>query len=111
MSKTKNYRPLPDSLCLASSSIEGVGVFARKRLERGVNLGMTHLRFGSDIIRTPLGGFLNHSDNPNCEKATLRFTNQDDPKLKYDFKKWNLITIKDIKAGEELTVKYEWYKV
>ena len=72
---------------------------------------MTHLKFGSELIRTPLGGFLNHSDNPNSEKVQLRFTNHDDPKLKYDFKKWNLITVKDIKAGEELTVKYEWYKV
>ena len=28
-----------------------------------------------------------------------------------DFKKWNLIALRDIKSGEELTVKYEWYQV
>ena len=26
------------------------------------NLGMTHLKLGSQIIRTPLGGFINHHE-------------------------------------------------
>ena len=72
---------------------------------------MSHLEFGSQIIRTPLGGFINHSDNPNCKKVKLGFTNMDNPKMTLDFKKWNLITIQDIKPEEELTIKYEWYQV
>ena len=42
---------------------------------------MTHLQFGENIIRTPLGGFLNHSDKPNCEKVKLRFTSDQRKKL------------------------------
>ena len=106
-----NYKPLPFGLTIKSSSIQGLGVFTAIAIKQGTNLGMSHLQFGSVIIRTPLGGFINHSDNPNCEKVKLRFTNMDNHKLTFDFKKWNLITIQDIKAGEELTVKYEWYKV
>ena len=31
--------------------------------------------------------------------------------VKFDYKKWNLITIKDIKQGEELTLEYTFYKI
>ena len=106
-----NYKPLPFGLTIKSSSIQGLGVFTTITIKQGTNLGMSHLQFGSQIIRTPLGGFINHSDNPNCEKVKLRFTNMDNHKLTFDFKKWNLITIQDIKPGEELTIKYEWYQV
>ena len=106
-----NYKPLPFGLTIKSSSIQGLGVFTIIAIKQGTNLGMSHLQFGSQIIRTPLGGFINHSEKPNCEKVKLRFTNMDNHKLTFDFKKWILITIQDIKAGEELTVKYEWYKV
>jgi SET domain-containing protein len=30
--------------------------------------------------------------------------------IKFDYVIWNLMVIEDIKEGEELTVKYEWYK-
>ena len=106
-----DYKPLPFGLTIKSSSIHGQGVFTTILIKQGTNLGMSHLQFGSQIIITPLGGFINHSDNPNCEKVKLDFPNEDDPQLRYDFKKWNLVTIKDIKVGEELTVKYDWYKV
>ena len=111
MPETKTYQPLPDPLAIAASGIDGLGIFAKEKVEKGRNFGMSHLQFGSEIIRTPLGGFINHSDNPNCEKVQLRFTNMDNHKMPFDFKKWNLIALRDIKSGEELTVKYEWYKV
>ena len=38
-------------------------------------------------------------------------TNHDDPKAEFDYKKWNLVTIKDIKQGEELTLKYTFYDI
>ena len=34
-----------------------------------------------------------------------------DSKYAIDFKKWNLVTIKDIKEGEELTVRYTFYNI
>ena len=104
------YRPLPSNLRLGFSKIHDLGVFAKEKIERGTNLGMSHLKLGSRIIRTPLGGFLNHSETPNCHKTKLRYTNEDDPDLKHTYTVWNLITIKDIAIDEELTVKYEWYK-
>ena len=103
------YKPLPDSLQISCSPIEGMGIFAKKKIEKGTNLGMSHLKLGSRIIRTPLGGFVNHSETPNCYKTKLRYTNEDDPKIKVDYVIWNLMVIEDIKEGEELTVKYEWY--
>ena len=105
-----SYRPLPSNLRLGFSKIDDIGVFAKEKIERGKNLGMSHAKIGSRIIRTPLGGFLNHSETPNCHKTKLRFTNEDDPDLKYSYTVWNLIVIEDIKTDEELTVKYEWYK-
>ena len=74
------------------------------------NFGMTHFQIGKNLIRTPLGGFLNHSDDPNCEKVKLKFTNED-KEPSYSFNKWNLITLRDIKVGEELTLTYTFYKL
>ena len=104
------YKPLPPQLRLGFSDIHDIGVFAKEVIPQGTNFGMTHLQFGENLIRTPLGGFLNHSNDPNCEKVKLRFSNEDKQPA-YHFNKWNLITIKDIKEGEELTLKYTFYKI
>ena len=98
------YRPLPDNLQISCSPIDGMGIFAVKSINKGTNLGMTHIKVEQRLVRTPLGGVLNHSSSPNCEKANLRFS---DDGCHYTF--WNLITIEDIKPKEELTIKYEWY--
>ena len=100
------YKPLPDSLTIKQSGINGLGLFAKEGIGQGTNLGMTHVKFEETIFRTPLGGFINHSGNANCVKVELRMTND-----KLDYKKWNLITIRDIKEGEELTVRYTFYKI
>ena len=105
------YKPLPNNLRLGFSDIHDIGLFAKEGIAQGTNLGMTHLKLGSQIIRTPLGGFINHHENANCAKAELRFTNEDNPELKFNYKKWNLITLRDIKEGEELTLKYTFYDV
>ena len=104
------YKPLPDTLELAPSLIDGMGLYAKETIDKGTNLGMSHLEFGNNIIRTPLGGFVNHSDDPNCNKVKLKFVNEDD-QPEYQLNKWNLIAIKDIKAGEELTLEYTFYKI
>jgi|TARA_R100001530_G_scaffold16131_1_gene14261 SET domain-containing protein len=104
------YRPLPEKLRLGFSNIHDLGIFAKEKIKAGANLGMSHLKLGEKIIRTPLGGFLNHADDPNCSKTKLRYTNEDISKNKFNYVAWNLIVIKDIQVDEELTVKYEWYK-
>ena len=71
------YKPLPENLRLGFSDIHDIGLFAKEAVPQGTNLGMTHLQFEKTLIRTPLGGFINHKDNPNCEKVKLKFTNED----------------------------------
>ena len=100
------YSPLPDGLVLRESKIHNIGLFAKEKISKGTNFGMSHIQISDTVIRTPLGGFINHSDDPNCEKVKLYFKTD-----KTDFTKWNLVTIKDIKAGEELTLNYTFYKI
>ena len=100
------YKPLPEELRLGFSDIHDIGIFAKENIPVGTNFGMTHVQISDTIVRTPLGGFINHQDNPNCEKVKLYFKTD-----KTDFTKWNLVTIKDIKEGEELTLKYTFYDV
>ena len=113
------YKPLPNNLTIHPSTIHDMGIFAKEDISEQTDLGMTHLELGKLILRTPLGGFLNHSDTPNCVKSSFLLTRQQwnqlnnlpDEKYNHDFKKWNLITIKNIKKGEELTLKYTFYKI
>jgi len=105
------YTPLPDSLTIKTSRVNGLGLFAKEAIPQATNFGMTHVEIGEKILRTPLGGFINHANDPNCVKVELLMSNHDDPKLKFDYKKWNLVTIKDIKKDEELTLKYTFYNV
>ena len=105
------YKPLPESLTIKTSKVNGLGLFAKEDITQGVNLGMSHLKIGDTIFRTPLGGFINHANDPNCIKAELRMTNEDIKGHEYSYKKWNLIAIKDIKKGEELTLRYTFYNV
>ena len=61
-------------------------------------LFISHHIIRGDYIRTPIGGFYNHSDNPNVVRVT-------ENKICY------LMTIRDIEAGEEITGKYNLYEV
>ena len=103
------YKPLPDSLTIKTSKVNGLGLFAKESIPQATNLGMTHIKIGGRILRTPLGGFINHANDPNCVKIELLMTNHNDLKAKFDYKKWNLVTIKDIQQEEELTLKYTFY--
>jgi len=103
MSTQLMYKPLPDSLTIKTSKVNGLGLFADQPIKQATNLGMSHVQVGEEILRTPLGGFINHANEANVIK--IKF---------YDeiYKtKWNLVTVKNIKKGEELTVKYTFYKV
>jgi SET domain-containing protein len=95
------YNPLPKSLTIEKSKIHGLGLFAVEKISRGVTLGMTHIKndaYENGHIRTPLGGFYNHSNNPNCETYYV-------DEVLY------LRTLKDISHGEEITVKYRLYSI
>jgi len=107
MEKDKDlYKPLPDNECIkltiAKSKIQGLGLFTKLFEPKGVNFGVSHYKIEGELIRTPLGGFINHSDDPNCIKTKLHTDN---------YIKYNLVTIKDITGGEELTVKYTFYNM
>ena len=100
------YKPLPDSLTIKESSIEGLGLFAVERIPAGRFLGMgwiKHELAHDGVWRTPLGGFINHSDTPNCVKEL-----KEDPTSDYIFLS---VGDKDIELGEELTVMYTFYKL
>ena len=102
MTKTQPYRPLPRKLYIGNSPIEGNGLFTSSDLTKDDELGITHIKnssgdFHSDFIRTPLGGFVNHSENSNC----MLFECGDYLKMK---------TTKTIKEGEELTLSYSLYE-
>tara|TARA_Y100000815_G_scaffold221742_1_gene208073 strand:+ start:1854 stop:2162 length:309 start_codon:yes stop_codon:yes gene_type:complete len=101
------YKPLPESLTIKKSGIHNLGLFADQKINKATNLGTTHIKIGDTIFRTPLGGFINHSNTPNCTKAEVRMTAET---LLLD-KKWNLVTTEDIKEGEELTLRYTFYNV
>ena len=105
------YNPLPKTVTIKPSGIDGLGLFAKEGLAQGTNLGMCHLKIGDTIFRTPLGGFINHADEANAVKVELRMIDEDLKGHSYNYKKWNLITSRDVKAGEELTVRYTFYNV
>ena len=50
------------------------------------------------MFRTPLGGFVNHSEDPNCIKVKQGSI-------------WYLETLRHINPGEELTLKYTFYSI
>ena len=103
------YKPLPESVTIKQSGINGLGLFAEQAIKVGTNLGMSHIKLNGNIVRTPLGGFINHANEPNVVKVELLMTDQS--KIKFDYKKWNLITLRDIKKGEEITLRYTFYNI
>ena len=95
------YNPLPDEVCIKESPIDGHGIFAAQDIEENKDLGSTHIKVPMILtyIRTPLGGFINHSDEPNC---FLDCTQDWD-----DYLVFNIITKRSIAKGEELLLDYE----
>ena len=93
------YRPLPPYLTIKSSSVEGLGLFAVEPIKKSINIGISHVKdihFANGYIRTPLGGFINHSNTPNC-------------KIFQEGRFLSIITITDIKKDTELTLTYTLY--
>ena len=97
------YKPLPESLTIKTSKVNGLGLFAQEGIAQGTNLGISHIKLDEEILRTPLGGFINHANEANAVKVELR-----DEKFT---KKWSLVTLRDIKKGEEITLRYTFYNI
>ncbi len=93
------YKPLPGYLTIKDSGIHGLGLFATDNIDANFRIGVTHIkdmRFEDGYIRTPLGGFFNHSETPNC-------------KVVHEEEFIFLETINEIKNGEEITCFYTLY--
>ena len=100
------YSPLPDFIKIKQSSIHGMGLFTTHKIQKDFVIGITHIEhkeFQHDHIRTPLGGFYNHSEEPNCvlKKDEL----EDGTNVKV------LTADRDIEIGEELTCFYTFYSL
>jgi hypothetical protein len=98
------YNPLPPRLTIKPSLISGLGLFATAGIAQGTDLGTTHIKIDGEIFRTPLGGFINCDENANCVKVEMRTEGSITDK-------WNLVTLRNINNGEELTLKYTFYSV
>ena len=94
------YKPLPEEITIRQSEIEGLGVFAVVDIPKDTDLGTTHINVPmyNGLIRTPIGGFLNHEDNANCVLDMIH--DWDDCQI------YNVVTRRKIKANEELTLDY-----
>ena len=116
------YKALHSDITIKKSSIDGLGIFALKGIPKDTVLGISHVkdkdntgRYYQGYIRTPLGGFINHSNEPNCIKVKprLKLFPRHWPTLKEDEEVSSIAirTMRDIKEGEELTVFYTLYKM
>jgi SET domain-containing protein len=95
------YKPLPNGVTIKPSKIHGLGLFAMAFLEPDTVIGTTHFDLTSEglgLIRTPLGGFINHSKKPNAELQDIGIVKK-------------LIITEKIYPMTEITVKYKLYKV
>ena len=100
------YKALPSGLTIKESTVcDGLGLFAIEDVAAGIYLGETHIweKKRWEWIRTPLGGFINHSEDPNC------FINEN---IHYhDGQQRELYTVRpimgDIPGGEELLIYYK----
>ena len=100
------YKPLPDSVEIKNSPIHGVGLFAKTPIKNRIHLRISHVfapGFKGDHIRTPVGGFVNHSEDSNCYKQE----SPEESVITY----YSLVTSRDIEKDEELTLTYTLYNV
>ena len=129
------YKPLPKCLTIKKSPIEGLGLYATANIKTNCFIGLTHIKdnnFENGYIRTPLGGFYNHSNNPNVRRVvsdtlpklncgelidrSLDIEKIPDGKAsrenlypKVEGKYMFIVSIRDIKVGDELTANYNLY--
>ena len=97
------YNPLPSYLTIKESSVHGLGLFATKRILKGQFIGTSHyISNHGSLLRTPLGGFYNHSEAPNVIARLAPSSYRQHGMRFIDMK-----ASKDISPGEELTANYQ----
>ena len=87
---------------IKESSIEGLGLFATEDIPTNTLIGRIHVpneKEEDGYYRTPLGGFGNHSDDPNFSKLLMEDGS------------WWITTNQEIMAGEEITCGYTLYEI
>ena len=75
-------------------------VYSKEDIKSHTDLGLTHIvdiTSENGFIRTPLGGFINHSETPNLQVVIQTNGN------------YHIKTLFDISTGDELTLKYNLY--
>lgn len=75
---------------IGKSDIQGKGLLANMQLSAGSNVGVSHI---NDWPTENIGAFYNHSDSPNAMS-------------KKNGNKRNVVVMKDIAPGEEITLDY-----
>jgi len=96
------YKPLPEGITIRPSSIEGLGLFTIDKISKDTLIGRIHIPCEDEengYMRTPLGGFGNHSETPNCFKMLME-----------DGSYWIGAKV-DIEPDEELTWHYTLYEI
>ena len=104
----RSYRPLPPYLIIKESDIHELGLFTNEDIESRTVIGITHIydtRFLHNYIRTPLGGFYNHSETPNVMIEERKIFDQ----IEIDCRV--MIALRKIFKGEEIVAKYALYKI
>jgi hypothetical protein len=102
-----SYLPIPRYLELKQSPIHGMGIFVKFNCflpeeVKNHNDHITHYIISNgenkQLIRTPLGGFINHSSKPNCTLTKQDITN--------NISLYRLTPLYNIMSGEEITLDY-----
>ena len=95
------YDPLPSNVKIGESPIHGHGIFATEDIKSKTDLGATHIKYPMIVgyVRTPMGGFINHSEKPNCHLIISQDWD--------DFIIYNVVTHKKILKDEEILLDYE----
>tara|TARA_R110000796_G_scaffold45598_1_gene110216 strand:+ start:2837 stop:3175 length:339 start_codon:yes stop_codon:yes gene_type:complete len=84
-----------ENFVTARSSIHGDGAFATRAFSSGDSIGiMVSSSTTTSMVRTKLGRFINHSDNPNASMQNVR----DDV--------YEAQALRGIAAKEEITISY-----
>lgn len=94
--------PLPKYLTIMRSDVHGLGLFAAEDIPAGLVMGVTHRphsRAPHGYLRTSLGSWYNHSEDPNCDK------------VEGDEGQLFLRSMREIKTGEEILALYTVYEM
>jgi|TARA_B110000908_G_scaffold41877_1_gene50870 hypothetical protein len=93
------WRPLPSCVTIKESTIDGLGLFAVEDIPLGTDLGLMRFMYHGTLIRTALGSFPNHCEEPNCVNISRINEHGDE--------EYTLVTAQDIKIKDELTLCYQ----